>query len=55
VEARLELYPVETHAFQTFWSFLPEAKEALERAGEFIRAIVGAEQPSVGRRPSARA
>ena len=55
VEARLELYPVETHAFQTFWSFLPGAKEALERAGQFIRAIVGAQQPSVGRRPSARA
>jgi monoterpene epsilon-lactone hydrolase len=56
VEARLELYPVETHAFQTFWSFLPEAKEALERAGQFIRGIVGAQQPSVvGRRPSARA
>jgi epsilon-lactone hydrolase len=41
VDARLELYPAETHAFQTFWSFLPEAKEALERAGEFVRAVVG--------------
>ena len=36
VDARLELYPVETHSFQTFWSFLPEAREAVEQAGRFI-------------------
>ena len=38
VEARLELYPVDTHAFQVFWSFLPEAREAIEKAGEFVGA-----------------
>jgi len=27
VDARLELYPVDTHDFQIFWSFLPEAAE----------------------------
>jgi acetyl esterase/lipase len=40
VDARLELYPVSTHVFHLFWSFLPEAAEALERAAEFIAAGV---------------
>ncbi|WP_305080827.1 alpha/beta hydrolase fold domain-containing protein [Pseudonocardia sp. TRM90224] len=39
VDARLELYPADTHAFQLFWSFLPEAAEALQRAGTFVREI----------------
>ena len=39
VDAKLELYPVETHSFQTFWSFLPEAREAVEQAGRFIAPI----------------
>jgi acetyl esterase/lipase len=39
VEARLDLYPVEAHAFQLFWSFLPEAADAFEAAGEFIREV----------------
>ena len=38
-DARLELYPVATHVFQVFWSFLPEATEALESAGQFIREV----------------
>jgi acetyl esterase/lipase len=37
VDARLELYPVDAHVFQMFWSFLPEAKEALQAAGRFVR------------------
>jgi acetyl esterase/lipase len=37
VAARLELFPVEAHAFQLFWSFLPEAADAMEAAGAFIR------------------
>jgi acetyl esterase/lipase len=37
VDARLELYPVDTHVFQFFWSFLPEATDALDRAGRFAR------------------
>ena len=58
VDAHLELYSVETHAFQTFWSFLPEAMEAIERGGEFTRAVVagdaeGRERAARGsRRPS---
>jgi monoterpene epsilon-lactone hydrolase len=39
VEARLELYPVDTHDFQVFWSFLPEASDAICRAGEFATAV----------------
>jgi acetyl esterase/lipase len=37
VDAQLELYPAETHVFHVFWPFLPEASDALERAGRFIR------------------
>jgi acetyl esterase/lipase len=35
VDARLELYPTATHAFQIFWGFLPEAADAVERAARF--------------------
>jgi epsilon-lactone hydrolase len=38
VDARLELYPAETHVFHVFWPFLPEAADALAQAGSFIRA-----------------
>ena len=41
VQTRLELYPVETHSFQLFWSFLPEAREAIEQAGRFIDSVAG--------------
>jgi epsilon-lactone hydrolase len=41
VEARLDLYPVEAHAFQLFWSFLPEAADAFEAAGGFIQELAG--------------
>ncbi len=44
VEARLELYPVDTHAFQTFWSFLPEAMEGLAQAGRFVREVAARAQ-----------
>ena len=37
MEARLELFPVQAHAFELFWSFLPEAADAMETAGTFIR------------------
>jgi epsilon-lactone hydrolase len=39
VDVRLELYPVDTHDFQIFWSFLPEAAEAVQQAGAFASAI----------------
>ena len=39
VYTQLEIYPVEAHVFQLFWSFLPEAAEAVEKVGEFARDI----------------
>jgi acetyl esterase/lipase len=39
VDAHLELYPVETHGFQMFWPFLPEAIEGLSQAGRFAREV----------------
>lgn len=36
VDARLDLYPVATHVFHLFWSFLPEAAEAIDSVGRFI-------------------
>jgi acetyl esterase/lipase len=44
VDARLELYAAETHVFHVFWSFLPEAADALQQAGDFIREMLGSEQ-----------
>ena len=37
VDVQLELYPVDIHVFHFFWSFLPEAANALEAAGTFAR------------------
>jgi epsilon-lactone hydrolase len=48
VDARLELYPVATHVFQLFWSFLPEATEALESAGRFTRELRGSAMRMAG-------
>jgi acetyl esterase/lipase len=44
VDARIELYPADTHVFQVFWSFLPEAADALQQAGTFIREMLGDER-----------
>ena len=48
VDARLELYPVATHVFQVFWTFLPEATEALESAGRFTREVRGSPMRMTG-------
>jgi acetyl esterase/lipase len=39
VDVRLDLFPVDAHAFQLFWSFLPEAADAIEAAGVFIQEL----------------
>src|SRR5215207_3191498 len=49
VDARLELYPVDTHVFQFFWSFLPEAADAVERAGRFASEIAGGRNGLIAR------
>jgi len=45
VDARLELYPADTHVFHVFWSFLPEAADALQRAGAFARSSLAGHSP----------
>lgn len=37
VNARFELFAVDTHDFHIFWSFLPEAASAMRQAGRFAR------------------
>jgi epsilon-lactone hydrolase len=48
-EARLELYPVATHDFHIFWSFLPEAADALNHAGRFLRETTTAARSDAAR------
>jgi epsilon-lactone hydrolase len=36
VDTELELYPVDTHVFHTFFNFLPEARDALDQVAELI-------------------
>jgi acetyl esterase/lipase len=48
-EAHLELYPVATHDFHIFWSFLPEAADALDRAGRFLREIAAVTRSDTAR------
>jgi epsilon-lactone hydrolase len=38
VQTQLQLYPADAHVFHLFWSFLPEAADALQAAGRFVRA-----------------
>ena len=44
VDVELALYPADTHVFHVFWSFLPEAADALAQAGEFIREVLTGER-----------
>jgi acetyl esterase/lipase len=46
VDAHLELYPTATHDFQLFWSFLPEAADAVERIARFCIEAPVARQES---------
>jgi acetyl esterase/lipase len=54
VDARLQLFPIDAHAFHLFWSFLPEAADAIEAAGAFIRqtATDAPRQATIGSEPS---
>jgi epsilon-lactone hydrolase len=40
VDVRLELYPGDSHVFHVYWSFLPEAADALTQAGRFIEDVL---------------
>lgn len=46
VDARLQLFPVDAHGFHLFWSFLPEAADAIEAAGAFIRETANGASPA---------
>jgi acetyl esterase/lipase len=58
VDVRLELYPVPTHDFHIFWSFLPEATEAVQQVGRFAKdrraagGAAGARAGAAARAPS---
>jgi monoterpene epsilon-lactone hydrolase len=49
VQVRLEHYPSDAHVFHVFWSFLPEAVDALAKAGAFIRDTLSTHQTATGR------
>jgi hypothetical protein len=34
-----QLYAADTHVFHVFWPFLPEAADARQQAGSFIRGL----------------
>ena len=39
VKASITVYPVPTHDFHIFWSFLPEARNAIDEIGRFVRTV----------------
>jgi monoterpene epsilon-lactone hydrolase len=43
VDTTITIYPVPTHDFHAFWTFLLEAAEALEQLGGFVRGIASAQ------------
>jgi acetyl esterase/lipase len=44
VDASIEVYAADTHVFHVFWPFLPEAADALQQAGAFIRAQLAGDE-----------
>ena len=38
IPTELQLYPTDAHLFHLFWSFLPEAADAVDAVGDFVRA-----------------
>jgi monoterpene epsilon-lactone hydrolase len=55
VDARLDLYSVDAHVFHLFFSFLPEAAEALQKAGSFAREVTRTEPRRAATAQPARA
>jgi epsilon-lactone hydrolase len=50
VDARLQLFPADTHVFHVFWSFLPAAADALQAAGAFTREMLASDDAATRRR-----
>jgi epsilon-lactone hydrolase len=46
VEASITVYPVPTHDFHIFWSFLPEARNAIDEIGRFVRTVTSTSEES---------
>jgi epsilon-lactone hydrolase len=40
VDTTITIYPVPTHDFHMFWTFLPEARDAVDEAGRYVRGLV---------------
>jgi monoterpene epsilon-lactone hydrolase len=40
VAATITVYPVPTHDFHMFWTFLPEARDAVDEAGRYVRDLM---------------
>jgi acetyl esterase/lipase len=49
VDVRLTRYSSDAHVFHVFWSFLPEASDALAEAGAFVRNSLPTEDAAAGR------
>ena len=51
VDARIRVYPVPTHDFHIFWSFLPEARDAIDEIGRFVRTVTSTPGESAAPQP----
>src|SRR5256886_8338721 len=51
VEASITVYPVPTHDFHIFWSFLPEARDAIDEIGRFVRTATSTPGQSAASQP----
>src|SRR6201986_2735281 len=51
VDASITVYPVPTHDFHVCWSFLPEARDAIDQLGRFVRAVASPPGESAAPQP----
>ena len=51
VDASITVYPVPTHDFHVFWSFLPEARDAIDQLGRFVRTVASPPAESAAPQP----
>jgi acetyl esterase/lipase len=51
VDASITVYPVPTHDFHVFWSFLPEARDAIDQLGRFVRTVASTPGESAAPHP----
>jgi acetyl esterase/lipase len=54
VDASITVYPVPTHDFHIFWSFLPEARDAIDQFGRFVRTVASTPGESAAPNPANR-